>query len=146
MKGTVMKIHLVLTLSILTLFPPQFSQAHEGHATPGSMQARHGGMIKQTKNLFIELVTEGTTLKIYPMDHEYNPVPLDKVRLDSTVEFPKGKKGSGKLSLTNHIVPEDGKSHFMGTVDPQGANRFTLKLKATYLDVAGDVKFTVEPK
>ena len=137
----------LLCLSLLTSpVTVQTTYAHEGHATPGSAQARHGGVIKQTKNLFLELVTEGSTLKLYPMDHDYKAVPLDKVKLESTLEFPKGKKGGGKIVLSEHSVPEEGKSHYMGTVDSKGLNRFTLKIKATYLDTKGDVKFTVEPK
>lgn len=134
-------------IALLTSMAPTLTSAHEGHTTPGAAKAAHiGGVTKQTKNLFLELLVEGNELKIYPTDHDSKPVPLDQVKIEATLELPKGTKGGGKLSFSPMTGSDAKESHFMAQVDTKGAHRYTLKVKATYLNIPGEAKFTVEPK
>ena len=46
----------------------QMSFAHEGHdKTPGAVSAPHGGVVKGTDHLYLELVNETGGVKIYSL-------------------------------------------------------------------------------
>lgn len=107
---------------LFTIVPsPITSFAHEGHDhAPGVVQAPHGGVAKAGKNVSVELVTEGTTLKIYPLDAASKP--LAGARVSATAQLPKSKKKE-----TVVLTPQA--DRFEGSFASGGSYRYTLEVK-----------------
>lgn len=140
-----MKEILIATLFAFTFVTIQNTSAHEGHDAPGSIQAQHGGTVKTTTNLFIELVQEGNALMLFPMTHEYKPVPLKEVQMEATAQLPKGKTKS-LVKLAERSAEDASKTHYLGTFDAKGAHRYTLSVTAKYTGKKETATFQVEPK
>lgn len=118
----------------------QMSFAHEGHdKTPGSVVAPHGGVIKGTNQLYLELVNESGGIKVYPLTHDSAPILLKEVTLQGSATFPK----KSKAEPVSFIQAED---HFFAKVNVKGAYRYSLDLVVTYKGKKEKVKFQVEPQ
>lgn len=112
--------------------------AHEGHKTPGALAAPHGGSVQESTHLYLEMVTEGNTVKLYPMDHDLKPLPLNSVKIEAKKALPR----KGKSEKVSFSTRED---HFVANIDPQGAHRYRLEIEATYKGKKEKLSFNVEP-
>lgn len=129
----------LLTVFIGCLLTSVLSFAHEGHnKTPGSLAAPHGGKVKGTSELYIELVSDAEGFKIYLFDHDMKAIPSKDLKIDATIQFPKKSK-SETIKLTQA-------DDFYGAkVDSKGAHRYTLELKIGFAGKTEKLSFTVEP-
>ena len=128
----------ITVLAILLTGLSTFS--HEGHdKTPGALTAPHGGQIKGTSQLYVELVSDASGFKLYTVDHDLKAIPVKDVKIDGSVKFPK-KKQSDKLALN---VSE---SFLESKVNAKGSHRYTVDLKVTYKGKTEGVSFNVEPQ
>ncbi len=125
--------------SIFLILMVTLGYAHEGHdKMPGAVQAPHGGTVKGTSQLYIELVNEASGIKLYPLTHEMAPVAPKEVTIVATVQAPKKKKEAVKFTVAD--------DHYEAKVDAKGAYRYTLELTTTYKGKKEKVVFQVEPQ
>ncbi|MDZ4084219.1 MAG: hypothetical protein U1E10_14850 [Bdellovibrionales bacterium] len=130
---------LVVAITLAALTGSLKIYAHEGHdKTPGALTAPHGGVVKGTAHLYLELVTEKSGVKIYPFDHDMKPVPAKDIRLEAKMQIPRKNK-------TEAVKFETKDDHFTARVDAKGAHRYDLNLSVTHNSKAEKVKFSVEP-
>ncbi len=132
-----------LSLALILITMSSLAQAHEGHdKTPGALAAPHGGSVQGTKDFYLELVATKGGVKLYPLDHDSKPIPLNEFSVgEGTVKFPRKDKGE-KIAFT-----ADGADHYAAKVDAKGAYRYTLEVLAARKGAKGEkVKFNVEPK
>lgn len=131
------------TILGLTIFACLFStsiQAHEGHdKTPGAVSAPHGGVVKGTSQIYLELVNEAGGIKVYPLTHDSSPIALKEVTIKGTATFPKKAKGE-PVSFAS------GDDHFAAKVNAKGAYRYSLDLTVTYKGKQEKITFQVEPQ
>lgn len=126
--------------AILTLIAGLSAFAHEGHdKTPGALSAPHGGQLKGTSQLYIELVSEPTGFKLYTLDHDLKIIPIKEVKIEGTAKRPKQKQ-SEKLILNNL------ENFLEAKVDAKGSHRYTIDLKLTYKGKTESISFNVEPQ
>jgi hypothetical protein len=112
--------------------------AHEGHnKTPGAIAAPNGGLIKGTKEHYVELVSAQGQIKIYVYTHDLKAVALDQVKL--TGEYALPRKG-GKLPL-NLVAAKD---HFEAAIEAKGSHRFEVSLAVDFKGASEKLKFSVE--
>lgn len=136
MKGIFLGLAVTLSLGS---FYESGTYAHEGHdKMPGAVQAPHGGTVKGTSHLYIELVNEASGIKLYPLTHEMASVTLKDVTIAGTAQAPKKKKEPVKFTNAD--------DHFEAKVDAKGAYRYTLELTTTYKGKKEKVTFQVEPQ
>lgn len=129
---------LLTTLATLVIGFAAF--AHEGHdKTPGTLTAPHGGQLKGTSQLYVELVSDSTGFKLYTVDHELKTIPVKDVKIEGTAKLPKQKQ-SEKLALNTS------ESFLETKVDAKGSHRYTVDLKVTYKGKTENVSFNVEPQ
>jgi len=129
----------IFLIVAVTLGLGSFSYAHEGHdKMPGTLQAPHGGTVKGTSQLYIELVNEASGIKLYPLTHEMTPVVPKEVTIVATAQAPKKKKEPVTFTSAD--------DHFEAKVDAKGAYRYTLELTTTYKGKKEKVTFQVEPQ
>lgn len=127
-------------LALLIAGFPFLAFSHEGHdKTPGAVAAPHGGMMKDLEHNYLELVTEGSSIKLYFYEHDLKPISAKDIKVDGSATFPKKSKAE-KLAFTN-----EGES-FSATVDAKGAHRYTLDLSVTSHGKKEKTKFNVEPQ
>ncbi|MEA9358473.1 hypothetical protein SHI21_19710 [Bacteriovorax sp. PP10] len=90
----------ILTLTTLSLY------AHEGHDA-GMAKSLHGGIVKKSKNVFVEVVQD-EGIEIYITDHEYKNLVSPKFPVTAYADV-KGKKIPLKLEshATNLTVTTD---------------------------------------
>ncbi len=113
--------------------------AHEGHDdAPGSLKAKHGGIVKSLDDASVELLTTGKTLKLYPADHGGKAINPKTLNLTATTALPKGTPAP--LALTPKA------DHWEATFDPKGAHRYTLTLTLKDGEHSHKADFTVEPQ
>lgn len=116
------------------------ANAHEGHdKTPGALAAPHGGLIKGTEHLFLELVVESGGIKIYPLDHDTKMIPVADVKLEGKMSIPR----KNKTEAVKFTVDGD---HFVAKVDAKGAHRYDLEVTVTHGGKPEKLKFSVEPQ
>lgn len=121
---------LVFSVAIVT--------AHEGHdKTPGLQPTRPGGIIKGTKQIYLELVSAEKGVKIYPMDHEKKPIPLSELKLDGQMTIPR----KNNVQVLKFVALDD---HFAAQVDAKGAHRYDLEVSVTRAGNSEKIKFNVE--
>ncbi len=114
--------------------------AHEGHdKTPGALAAPHGGMVKGTDHIYLEVVSSQNEIKAYPLDHDMKPVPVADVKLDGKMSIPRKNK-----SEAVKFTPQA--DYFSAKVDPKGAHRYDLDVTITHGGKAEKLKFSVEPQ
>ena len=83
-----MKKYWIVLAALLVFQSPAF--AHEGHdATPGAIQAPHGGVVQGTAELYLELVNEASGIKLYPLTHDLKPIPLKEVKVEAFAQRPR---------------------------------------------------------
>ncbi len=130
----------LLTFLFASLLASSFAWAHEGHdKTPGALAAPHGGLIKGTDHLYLELVSSNDVLKVYPLDHDMKAIPVADVKIDGKMSIPrKSKSEAVKFSAQA--------DYFEAKVDAKGAHRYDLDVTATHGGKAEKVKFSVEPQ
>lgn len=131
-------------IRILVLVALVFSfgivKAHEGHdKTPGLQPTRPGGIIKGTKQIYLELVSVEKGVKIYPMDHDQKPIPLSEVKIEGKMTIPRKNTGQ-ELKF---VALDD---HFAAQVDSMGAHRYDLEISVTQGGKSERLKFSVEPQ
>lgn len=127
----------LITIIFATLIP--FSTlAHEGHnMTPGSINAPHGGQIKGTKDLYIELVSNTAGFKIYPFDHDLKSVPLKDVQFEIFGKLPKQNKA-------DKLIFKTFESYLEAQYDAKGSHRYIVDIKIAYKGKNEKVSFNVE--
>ncbi len=114
--------------------------AHEGHdKMPGALSAPHGGQVKGTDHLYIELISDAEGIKLYPLTHEMKPIPLDQLKLEGTFRLPKGKK-------SDTLVLKKGSDYFEAKVQAKGSHRYQVDLKVTFMKATDSLSFNVEPQ
>ncbi len=129
---------LITTIATLVIGLSTF--AHEGHdKTPGALTAPHGGQLKGTSQLYVELVSDSSGFKIYTVDHELKTIPVKEVKIEGTAKLPKQKQ-SEKLALSTS------ESFLETKVDAKGSHRYTVDLKVTYKGKTESISFNVEPQ
>ena len=124
---------LIMTMSFLSTI----GFAHEGHDdAPGSVKATHGGVVKQGKEINLEIVSAGGELKLFPVSHTGADIPLSDVKLTGTAQPPKGKAVPLALEVKD-------KSYF-SKLDFNGAYRLSLEIKADVKGKKDTFKIQVE--
>ena len=119
---------------------PMMAWSHEGHdKLPGSLSAPHGGQIKGTEHLYVELVADAEGVKLYPLDHDLKPVALGEVKIEGTFQLPRTKK-SESLQWTQV------ENYYEAKVKAKGTHRYNIELKVSYKNKADKLSFTVEPQ
>lgn len=83
---------MVVVLSAFSL------SAHEGHDT-GTAKSLHGGIVKKSKNVFVEIVQD-EKIEIYVTDHDYKNLITPSFIVSAFAEV-KGKKTPLKLESRN---------------------------------------------
>lgn len=130
----------ILMSLIISLAFPIYGRSHEGHdKTPGAMSAPHGGQLKESNQVHLELVSDSQGFKIYPLDHDMKSLPLKDIALEATIKFPKKTKA-------DPIKLQTAESYFSAQVDAKGAHRYTIEVKATYNKKTEKLSFIVEPQ
>lgn len=113
---------------------------HEGHdKTPGALAAPHGGLVKGTDHIFLEVVSSQNEIKAYPLDHDMKPVPVVDVKLDGKMTVPR----KNKSVVVKFSAQAD---YFSAKVDSKGAHRYELDVTITHGGKAEKLKFSVEPQ
>lgn len=117
--------------------------AHEGHDGPSGLQAPHGGVAKPGKQINLELVQEGSSIKLYPISHEGKALDTKTVTLKATAKIPKkGKNAAQSKALTLKAESEG----FSSEVDMKGSHRFELEVEAASGGKTDKFTFQVEPQ
>jgi len=126
--------------ALATLLIGLSALAHEGHdKTPGTITAPHGGQLKGTSQLYVELVSDSTGFKLYTVDHDLKTIPIKDVKIEGSMKLPKQKQ-SEKLALNSS------ESFLETKVDAKGSHRYTVDLKVIYKGKTEGVSFNVEPQ
>lgn len=135
MKKMTSYISLFLALGFsLNLF------AHEGHdKTPGTLAAPHGGIIKGTDHIYLEVVSGADGVKLYPLDHDMKAIAVADVKVEAKMSVPRKNK-----SEPVKFSPEG--DHFLAKVDAKGAHRYDLDVTVTHGGKPEKLKFSVEPQ
>ena len=129
----------IVITAIATLLIGFLALAHEGHdKTPGAITAPHGGQLKGTSHLYIELVSDSMGFKVYTVDHDLKTIPVKEVKVEGTAKIPKQKKSETLTFISSESFLE---SKF----DSKGSHRYTVDLKITYKGKTESVSFNVEP-
>ena len=110
--------------------------AHEGHSTPGALKANHGGVVKAGKEINLEYVVAGNSVKVYPVSHDGKDLGPADVKLTATSKIPKGKTEAAKL------VFQEGS--FVSPIDFKGAYRVEMNVTADINGKKDTFKFQVE--
>ncbi len=114
--------------------------AHEGHdKTPGALSAPHGGQLKGTSQIYVELVADPSGFKLYTVDHDLKPISVKDVKIEGSLKMPKQKQAE----KINFVQAE---SFFEAKVNSKGTHRYNVDLKTTYKGKNESVSFTVEPQ
>lgn len=129
-----------IILTLIMMCMPLMSFAHEGHdKTPGAVTAPHGGVMKDLKHIYLELLVDTTGIKLYPYDHDLKPVALSDIKIEALATFPKKSKAE-KIVFTTEA------DAFSAKVDAKGAHRYTLEVTVTHQEKKDKTKFNVEPQ
>lgn len=116
--------------------------AHEGHDhdAPATVQAPKGGMIKSLEQTHVEVLSQGSALKIYLYGKDLKTKPLTGFKVSAQVERPRSSKKE-PLSLTAR------EGYYEAQYEAKGLHRYTLILSITDPQEghADELKFTVEP-
>jgi len=117
------------------------TQAHEGHDhVPGSVKAPHGGSVQVGKNLALELLQDGESIKIYPITHEGKLIALKDVTIKSAQAKTRKMKAAEKISL------ESLNDFYVAKFDPKSEHRFELLIETSYQGKIDSLKFQIEPR
>ncbi|MEY4632226.1 MAG: hypothetical protein RIQ81_2346 [Pseudomonadota bacterium] len=130
---------LILTLSVFA----SPTRAHNGvdHDAPTTVKAPKGGIIKSLDDSKVEVVSKGSSIKIYVYGNDLKPIPATTLKIDATAVMPRSKKSEVvSLSMAENM--------FEGSYDAKGAHRYTLRLSVTELksNRTEILTFTIEPR
>jgi len=134
---------LLLTLVTVASFGFHLiAYSHEGHdEAPGKVKATKGGevLIPYGKNLNVEVVKQEGNLKVYPLPHKGDSLPLDGIKV---VAITKPSKKSKKSETIEFKKTGD---YFEAPIDLKGASHLTLEIAVTLPDGKTDkFKTTVD--
>jgi hypothetical protein len=125
---------------LLAVFTTPLAFAHPGHDhVPGAITAPHGGTVEGTDHFYLELTVTKDGVRIYPFDHEMDPVPLKELKLEGTMTIPRRKK-SEKVQFS----PKG--DYFEAKIDAKGSHRYALELSISHKGKKEKAKFNVEPQ
>lgn len=129
------KLLICLTLA----FSAHAASAHEGHGNEGA-QAMNGGFVKNGREISMEIVQEGATIKLFPLGHDGKPIAAKDVELKATA-----KAGSrGKASKPEEIKFKPEGNSFVATPQIKARN-YKLEVKAKHKNHPADTfEFPVE--
>ena len=119
------------------------TEAHDGHSHD-KLSSPHGGVVHEGKKKAVELVQEGKTIKLYPVDQNWKLISLKDVKMTAQVEFPKKK--NEKQNKTEKLNLQKAGDHFFAEVDAKGAYRYQVILEVSIKDVKETIRFQVEPQ
>lgn len=128
------KFFVALT-AVLLLHGPAF--AHDGHGLP-TVAAPKGGVMRNTKDFYLELVRHENHLRIFVYDHDLKPLEVSKYTASFAATLPK--------KTPEQLAPVAKADHWELTFDAKGAHRYTLS--GTIKNNATDNKaeWVVEPR
>jgi hypothetical protein len=86
---------------IFSLFSLQL-MAHEGHET-ATAKSLHGGMVKKSKNAYVEVLQEEGKIEIYISSHDYKNLISPELNVEAFAET-KGSKIPLKLRPTVKFI------------------------------------------
>lgn len=125
------KLFIVFILASLT------AVAHEGHDdAPGMLKANHGGVVKAGKDINLEYVVSGTTVKLFPIGHDGKDLSASVVKISATTKAPKGKAEKALVEI------KDG--DYVTQVDFKQAYRVEMEVVADNHGKKSTFKFQVE--
>lgn len=105
----------LLTAILLAFSVTVFS--HEGHDS-GTLKSMHGGIVKKTKNVFVE-VLQDEQIEIYVSNHDYKNIITPTLEVSAVADV-KGKKLPLKL--------DSKKTHFIVSSDLKKEKHFKLNV------------------
>lgn len=120
-----------LLLTLMTVASLGFhvtAYSHEGHdEAPGKVKATKGGEVLTPygKNLNVEVVKQEGNLKVYPLPHKGDTLPLDGVKVVATT------KPSKKSQKPETIEFKKSGEFFEAAIDLKGASHLTLEIVVT---------------
>jgi len=115
--------------------------SHEGHnKLPGSIIAPHGGQIKGTDDLYIELIHNSDNVQIYITDHDFKPILLNDIKIEGLIKYPKQMK-SEKINFTTNQA-----KYFDAKINSKGSHRYTLEIKTKYKNKTDTINYNLEPQ
>lgn len=131
-------IKLILTMMIA--FLPLGGFAHEGHDhTPGAVAAPHGGIMHDLEHMYLEFLVDAGGVKLYPYNHELEPLAISEVGIEGSATLPKKTK-------PEKVTFKPAGSGFSASFDAKGAHRYMLEVTVTYRGKKDKAKFNVEPQ
>lgn len=136
-------ISLMIAITVVTLARPSRAIAHEGHADAPGFLAPHGGIVQRGRQIDMELVQEGTTLKLYPISHEGKPMKPSEVTITATAKAPKKGKAKGEVQTLK--LKEEGEG-FTTSVELKNTHRFELEVQTTSAGKKDRFIYQVEPQ
>lgn len=127
-----------IIFSIFFLFTnSSFGHGDHDHG-PKSIQAPKGGVVRSLETVNLELVNNGSEVKIYVYDTDLKATEVSKYPVSATVTLPKKKPETAKLS------PQS--DHWVLYFDAKNAHRYTLELSIKQGGHDDKVKWVIEPK
>ncbi len=124
-------------LTLIMIIGSLTAWAHEGHdLTPGSIKANHGGTVKAGKEINLEYVVIGNTVKMYPVTHDGKDLLETDIILTGTIKLPKAKDETVKIEFKE--------GSFLTVVDFKKAYRVEINLIANFKGQKSNFKFQVE--
>lgn len=121
------RLIVVFLLSALSAF------AHEGHES-GTARSLHGGVVKKTKNSFVE-VMQDELIEIYISNHDYKNIISPALDVRAFAEV-KGKKIPLTLELQNNKL--------LITTDLKKEKHFKLNISMKFNKKEENVVFPLE--
>lgn len=129
-----------LMISVAMFMAFSITSAHEGHdKTPGALAAPHGGIVKGTDHIYLEVVSGSGEVKIYPLDHDMKPIVVADVKIDAKMTIPRKNK-SEVVKFSSQA------DYFSAKIDAKGAHRYDLDVSVTHGGKTEKLKFSVEPQ
>ncbi|MCC6276520.1 MAG: hypothetical protein IT289_01245 [Oligoflexia bacterium] len=112
---------------LIALFWGLTGLAHEGAHGPEQKMAPHGGILRDGVTLMLELVKDGSTVKVFPLTHEGKPLNLKSVEIN----LKKSKLADAKKrSVPFKIIPQS--DAFEVSFDKGPSHRYSLDLVAHF--------------
>lgn len=105
--------------------------------------APHGGLVQESQKLNMELVTEGSEIRLYPLSKMGAAVPAKAVHLSASL-LTETKKTETKKKTRLKLNPAG--DHFIARLPQKGLQSFELTVQAKAKGETEDFVFKVEPK
>lgn len=128
-----------LAIFCLLANAPLVTSAHSGHEhRPDVAQAPQGGQMKDLKNMHMELLVQGTVIKIYAYNKDMSPLDPGKISAKATVTLPKKKPEPLALAVEA--------DHWKGVFDPKNTHRYTVEISVLEDGSDDKARWVVEPR